>query len=101
MLITSLIYLFAGTKYESVLVKAPNDEAFKALGRANLTGLTQGFRMAADAVVRNLDCQARKITTFEEIAQVHVLPLDFCLVLGSITCCGAAPILSKLIIFTQ
>ncbi|KAH9792891.1 60 kDa chaperonin [Citrus sinensis] len=29
------------TKYESVLVKAPNDEAFKALGRANLTGLTQ------------------------------------------------------------
>ncbi|KAH9792887.1 60 kDa chaperonin [Citrus sinensis] len=26
--------------------------------------------MAADAVVRNLDCQARKITTFEEIAQV-------------------------------
>ncbi|KDO39855.1 hypothetical protein CISIN_1g011729mg [Citrus sinensis] len=58
------------TKYESVLVKAPNDEAFKALGRANLTGLTQGFRMAADAVVRNLDCQARKITTFEEIAQV-------------------------------
>ncbi|XP_024950095.1 chaperonin CPN60-1, mitochondrial-like isoform X6 [Citrus sinensis] len=58
------------TKYESVLVKALNDEAFKALGRANLTGLTQGFRMAADAVVRNLDCQARKITTFEEIAQV-------------------------------
>ncbi|KAH9792908.1 60 kDa chaperonin [Citrus sinensis] len=70
MLITSLIYLFAGTKYESALVKAPNDEAFKALGRVNLTGLTQGFRMAADAVVRNLDCQARKITTFEEIAQV-------------------------------
>ncbi|KAH9744433.1 60 kDa chaperonin [Citrus sinensis] len=60
----------SGTKYESVLVKALNDEAFKALGRANLTGLTQGFRMAADAVVRNLDCQARKITTFEEIAQV-------------------------------
>ncbi|KAH9792902.1 60 kDa chaperonin [Citrus sinensis] len=58
------------TKYESALVKAPNDEAFKALGRVNLTGLTQGFRMAADAVVRNLDCQARKITTFEEIAQV-------------------------------
>ncbi|KAH9705477.1 Chaperonin [Citrus sinensis] len=36
------------TKYENVLVKALTDEAFKALGRANLSDLTQGFRMAAD-----------------------------------------------------
>lgn len=42
------MYLFAGTKYENVLVKALTDEAFKALGRANLSDLTQGFRMAAD-----------------------------------------------------
>ncbi|KAH9770043.1 Chaperonin [Citrus sinensis] len=36
------------TKYENVLVKALSNEAFKALGRANLSDLTQGFRMAAD-----------------------------------------------------
>lgn len=42
------MYLFAGTKYENVLVKALSNEAFKALGRANLSDLTQGFRMAAD-----------------------------------------------------
>lgn len=78
-----LKFLFAVTKYQKELVKIlcgrRSHHWLNSGGRKEVQDTRQGTRMAVDAVVASIKRRAQTITTFEDIAEVHVRSFHSCI----------------------